>query len=67
MHKKRELLLECIDETENTFNQPCSLRRMLLNDGNLIFCSNVFHCLTPHIGYTSQNHPPSHDTRNVWS
>lgn len=50
----RELLIECMEEIENTFNQniainqACAVRRML-NDDKFIFWLNVFHRLMPHV------------------
>ncbi|VVC42638.1 HAT, C-terminal dimerisation domain,Domain of unknown function DUF4371 [Cinara cedri] len=50
----RELLIECMEEIENTFNQniainqACAICRMLIDD-KFIFWLNVFHCLMPHI------------------
>ncbi|XP_026818984.1 uncharacterized protein LOC113557616 [Rhopalosiphum maidis] len=54
VHENRELLIECMEEIENTFNQniainqACAIRRML-NDEKFIFWLNVFHCLMPHV------------------
>lgn len=54
VYENRELLIECMEEIGNTFdqtnviNQTCAIRRML-NDDTFIFWLNVFHCLMPHI------------------
>lgn len=54
VYENRELLIECMEEIGNTFdqtnviNQTCAIRRML-NDDTFIFWLNIFHYLMPHI------------------
>jgi hypothetical protein len=54
VHENRELLIGCMEEIENTFNQniainQCDIRRILLNGEKFIFWLNIFHCLMPHV------------------
>lgn len=54
IYENRELIVECFEEIENTFNQKIAINqvgalRRLLNN-TFIFWLNVFHHLLPHFG-----------------